>query len=150
MITGAEYYRRLNHMMRKELEVLSGVNKMALKKILDGDNVERISYCYFAQIAEVFGVTVDDLLVEHDERELNGTSYIPDPDRPPTNCVEVYRRRKSLRLIALGERLGISKQAVSKLCHMSNPSSKHIQSLAAYEGITPKEFIQYYSPGAVA
>ena len=148
MITGLEYYRRKNRLRQKDIASMTGINISEIRRMLSGDNMENMYLGKFVKVSDTLGITVDDLLAFRDDSDLNGSTFIPDKEEPPANCIDAYRRTKSLRLKVLGERLGISKQAVSKLCQMRIPIHKHIQTLADYEGLSTAEFIWRYSPGA--
>ena len=149
MITGTEYYRRLYRMRQKDLSRKSGVDHATLHRILHSDNPNTMYLHNYVRLADALGVTIDDLLTPHDERELGGTGYIPlSNSENPCNPIATYRRQKSLTLKILGERLGgITKERVRKLCASDHPSQKHIHTLALYEGLSDVEFcIKYTAP----
>ena len=93
-------------------------------------------------------VPIDDLLVPHDETDLDEGGYIP-PSRTENlqNCISVYRHTKSLTFRVLGNRLGgISRERARSICASNTPTEKHIQKLAAYEGVSPEVFRTLYAP----
>ena len=148
MITGLEYYRRENRLRQKDIASITGVNISVIRRMLSGENMENMYLGKIVKLSDALSISVDDLLAFRDDSTLDGSTFIPAKEDPPMNCIEVYRRTKSLTLKVLAERLGLSKQAVSMLCKMRIPTEKHIKSLAAYEGISTAEFIWRYSPGA--
>ena len=147
MITGTDFYRRKNQLTRKMLAEQSGLSTSSVARLLQDRNVDGISINHFVKAARILGVSIDALLVAHDDRELDGYGYIP-PSRTENheNCIAVYRHKKSLTLSILGDRLGgLTKERARQLCACEQPPEKHIRRLAEYEGMTAADFRIAYS-----
>ena len=148
MVTGTEYYRRKRRMKKGELAVRCGMTPLALKNILQGKKTKSSLAYYYVRLADVLSVTVDELLEEYDESTLEDGDHGAYPCRTenPDNCITVYRHVKGLTLEQLGKRMGKCKERARQACLTKFPKEKHIQTLAAYEGITPEEFRAQYQP----
>ena len=58
------------------------------------------------------------------------------------NCIAVYRWYHDLSFAELATRLGC--RNARKACTAGQPTQKHINALANYEGISPERFCQLY------
>lgn len=149
-MNGIRYYRIEKGMTQHELAALAGVS---IATIVSMEQMERPHGIYtynYKKVRDVLGIPLDELIRnDFPDREDAGYASVPYASRTenPNNCISEYRREKKLSFQKLAERLGAtSRECGRKACVPDIPLEKHIQTLAAYEGISVEEFIRRYSP----
>lgn len=153
LITGVKYHRSKARMSRRELAELAGVTTSILQKMDLCHEVTNITLTFYMRVAEALRVPVEELLKLHDDSELEDGDRTAYPSRTENlqNPVAIYRKHYGLTLAQLGDRLGDkSKEWARQVCADETPQQSPIQALAAYEGITPAEFLLLYAPGNAA
>lgn len=146
-----EYYTRKSRMNRNKLAALAGISPATFHAMCTGKGTMKRSVVLYERVAEVFGVEISQLLQTYDVSELGAHDRIIYPSRTENlnNCVAVYRRRHGLTLAQLGQRLGgKTRECARQACASDRPPRKHIQALAAYEGVTPEAFCRKYGRDA--
>ena len=146
-MNGIEFHRRKRKLAQYELAKMSKVTAVTIHHLEKGIDLGT-SMVIYIRLAEVLGCTVDDLLADYDP------SLLSDGDRhtyngmhsPAKNIVDMYRITKNLTFELLAVRLGIgSREGARKACNRQNPSQRHLQVLADYEGISRSDFEQIYA-----
>lgn len=152
-MNGIRYHRIQNGASQMTLADRVGVGYWTIRKYESPDYSGNGSTDVYVRIGDALGVTLDELLSDN-------YPEIPDPfaghgmRRSSTavseNPLTVYRNVYSLTFSELAVRLGNStKESGRQACATSVPLEKHINALAAYEGITPEEFLTKYTLGEV-
>lgn len=147
-MNGVAFYRRKRQYSREKLAELAGICKdtirnYELRGITDFSEVESL-----LALAKALDVSLDELVAEHDERELSTVDRTVRPSNidSPRNCVSNYRRAKNLRYQELADLLGLaSREGARHACRRSTARSKHVARLAQYEGISTAEFMVRYA-----
>lgn len=146
-MNGLTYWRCKKRMTRQALATAAKLNHYTLSLIEKKGFSDATRASTLVSLAEVLGVTVDQLIDQYDGRDLEegdrGT-YSCNSDNSD-NPISVYRREKNLSFKLLAPRLHVTTvEAARQACKRSKPSKKHLKRLSDYEGITIKEFEQKY------
>lgn len=150
-ITGIKYWRRKKRFTRKELSKRAAVSENFITNAEKEISPQTVFSTYI-KLANALSVPLDDLLKEYDDSQLDycdHATYLFKKKRPPenANCIAKYRIDENLTYQQLSEILGItSREGARKICNSSCPSSKHLKTVAAREGISVEEFLFRYTP----
>ena len=148
-MTSVEYHRRKNGLSQSALAAKSGLSEMTIQNYEHHGIPGHTSVTPLLNLADELGVTLDELLLEHDAKELTSkdrtrsNSYIDSP----RNAVSNYRIAHNLRFQELADRLGVgSRESARVVCRRPTARRKHILTLSGYEKISPEEFLELYLP----
>ena len=146
-MTGVAYFRRKRGLTRPALAALSGVTMQTIQNYEKDGIPDRALVSVLLNLADSLGVTLDELLAEHDESDLTTRdrskrkSYIDSPH----NAVSNYRIAHNLRFQELADRLGVgSREAARVICKRETARQKHILALCRYEEMDMEEFLDKY------
>lgn len=146
-INGIEYYRRKRRMTRADLEAVSGVSISCILEYESMDSLDKCRMEKILRLADALEVTVDQLLEDHDRKELTllDRSFRDSGMHNPKNPLAIYRKVHNLTLDELSERLGgLTRWGTSKICRVENPPVWHIRALAQWEDMSVEEFLDTY------
>ena len=148
-MTSVEYHRRKNGLSQSALAAKSGLSEMTIQNYEHHGIPGHTSVTPLLNLADALGVTLDELLLEHDGAELTTKdrskrkSYIDSP----RNAVSNYRIAHNPRFQELADRLGVgSRESARVICRRPTARRKHILTLSGYEKISPEEFLELYLP----
>ena len=148
-MTSVEYHRRKHGLSQSTLAAKTGISVMTIQNYEHGGIPGHTSVTPLLNLADALGVTLDELLLEHDGAELTSKdrtrhrSYIDSP----CNAVSNYRIAHNLRFQELADRLGVgSRESARVICKRKTARWKHILTLSGYEKISPEEFLELYLP----
>ena len=145
-MTGIKYFRLKNRLTQKELAEKANCQIAVIQRLEQGYS-ERTRAITLHRIALALDVSLDNLARDYDD------SQIDEQDRPirptkikaPENCIHNYRLAHALTYQELAFRLGIgTSEGSRKVCKREYARQKHVQRLAAYEGISESEFSSIY------
>ena len=148
-MTSVEYHRRKHGLSQSTLAAKTGISVMTIQNYEHGGIPGHTSVTPLLNLADALGVTLDELLLERDAKELTSKdrtrhrSYI----NSPRNAVSNYRIAHTLRFQELADRLGVgSRESARVICRRPTARRKHILTLSGYEKISPEEFLELYLP----
>jgi len=148
-MTSVEYHRRKNGLSQSALAAKSGLSEMTIQNYEHGGIPGHTSVTPLLNLADALGVTLDELLTEHDGSELTtkDRSKRKSCIDSPCNAVSNYRIAHNLRFQELADRLGVgSRESARVICKRDTARRKHILTLSGYEKISPEEFLELYLP----
>ena len=147
-MSGVEYYRRKHRLTLRMLAELSGVTVVTIRSYEKKGIPENAPVDSLVALADVFEVSMDELLKEHDENELTTTdrNTYESAIQVPTNVISNYRFRQNLRYQELAERLQLgARESARVACRRKTALPKHIQLICRYENMSAEEFVTEYS-----
>jgi len=143
-VTTIKKYRLQANLTQKELARRCGIATQTLVKY-ERPNCNGIRRIYL-RIREVLEIPMDELLNECPESNSPRCLYRSRTENH-SNPITTYRHVKRLTYNLLAPLIGATtKEAARKACARKTPVEAHIERLAAFEGVTPAEFITTYSP----
>ena len=148
-MTSVEYYRSKRGLTRPALAARSGLSVATLMNYEQKGIPGHTAVTPLLNLADALGVTLDELLCEHDKSELTTKDRIKRKSRidSPRNAVSNYRIAHNLRFQELADRLGVgSRESARVICRRPTARRKHILTLSGYEKISPEEFLELYLP----
>ena len=146
-MTGVAYYRRKRGLTRLELAARSGATVQTIMNYEQKGVPSRAYVSVLLNLADALGVTLDELLAEHDERELTtlDRSKRESRIRSPRNAVSNYRIARNLRYQELADLLGLrDRESARVVCRRETAREKHILALSRHEGISAEKFLEQY------
>ena len=148
-MTGVEYYRRKLNLTRPTLAARSGLSVATLMNYEQRGISDYTPVTLLLNLADALGVTLDELLCEHDKSELTTIDRVKRKSRidSPRNAVSNYRIAHNLRYQELADRLGVgSRESARVICKRETARRKHILTLSRLEKLSPEEFLERYLP----
>lgn len=146
-INGVEYYRRKRRLTKLDLAKKAGVSQSCIEDYESRQALDRCGMEKILRLADALDVTVDQLLEDHDRKELTllDRSFRDSGMHNPKNPLAIYRKVHNLTLDELSERLGgLTRWGTSKICRVENPPVWHIRALAQWEDMSVEEFLDTY------
>lgn len=151
-MVGLEYFRIKSGLSCQELAQLAGVSSTRVSSYVNyarkGCGPRGRSHVWLA-FSNALSVPVDDLLKTTYPELIDRTNRLKFRDAKTANSanpITQYKLRHCLSLPELAARLGKTSRECARLaCAADTPSDKHIQALAAYEGISVYEFLKTYA-----
>lgn len=147
-MSGVEYYRRKRRLTLHELAELSGVTTITIRSYEKKGIPENAPVDALLALADVFEVSLDELLKEHYENELTTAdrNTYESSIQVSTNVISNYRLRLNLRYQELAERLQLgARESARVACRRKTALPKHIQLICRYENMSVEEFVTEYS-----
>lgn len=152
MMVGLEYFRIEKNLSCQELAQLAGVPPTCVSSYVNyarqGSGSRGRSHVWLA-FSNALTTPVDDLLRSDYPDLIDRTNRLKFREAKTannSNPITQYKRRHRLSLPELAVRLGKTSRECARLaCAADVPSDKHIRALAAYEGISVREFLNTYT-----
>ena len=148
---GLEKCRRSRHMSLRTLAELTGMDCLTLSRMEKYGLPAGSRAVNLKRLCWVTGLRVEELFAACDADEMEDGDRGRDEakSRYTTNVVDNYRVAHNLTYRQLAARMGYSHQNAHKACGFRMASSKHVERLARYEGISTSEFlIRYAAPAS--
>ena len=142
-MTAIRKYRLQANLTQEMLAHLCGVNRQTIMKYeRHGYNSIRKIYL---RIRQVLDTPMEELLTECLDNSVPRCMYSSRTENP-VNPITGYRHAERLTYDLLALRIGAtSKETARQACVRETPVDAHIKRLAAFEGMTPCEFITTYT-----
>lgn len=146
-MNGIRFYRKKNKLAVYELSEMSHVDKVTVHRLEVKIN-PTTSLSIYLRLADALGVTLDELLEDHDPvllRDGDRHAYAGGP-KILRNPIAVYRHDENLSLQQLAGRMGVtSREWARRVCAEETASPKLLRRLAAFESISEAEFLRRYA-----
>jgi len=152
MMVGLEYFRIKRGLSCQELAQLAGVSSTRVFSYVNyarkGGGSRGRSHVWLA-FSNALTTPVDDLLRSDYPGLIDRTNRLKFREAKTannSNPITQYKLRHCLSLPELAARLGKTSRECARLaCAADIPADKHIRALAAYEGISVREFLNTYT-----
>lgn len=148
-MTGVQFYRSKLGLSRNTLSARSGLCVATIMNYEQKGIPDHTPVSPLLNLADALGVTLDELLTEHDASDLTTADRIKCSSKinSPRNAISNYRIAHNLRYQELADRLGVgSREAARVICKRETARRKYILTLSAYEQFSPEEFLERYLP----
>ena len=142
-MNGLKRARLLAGLTQENLSALTGIHPVKVSTV-EREGYEPKCVDTYLKWSEATEVPIDDLLKTYpDDEDLRIFSALSGND---DNIVYRYAKERRLTCRELGKRMGASHELARQLCHR-DPERRHLEALAAYEGMPVKEFCAKFGKG---